>query len=335
MADYQIQDLTENTKNFLFVKTFCTIITPDYFPKALALYKSIRQFEPDIKLQVLVTDNGAVAGSKGIPEGINLITISELKGYSLVDELYRKYAHIDLDFFRWSLKPILISWLIEKDFEKILYLDCDMFFFNDYTFLFEELDHSSILLTPHWRNSNPLIDKDSFIALFTSGIFSGGFIGANRDALPAMRWWAEACHFMMGPRMDIGIYDDQKYLDAFPVLFEKTKIIRHRGCGVGANMEETKRMMVNGKVLINGEYPVIFVHFDNVLVQGILKGYDEHLLPYLNQYTKVFEESGSSLSDYLRQVSVHANADVIRKMKWKLKIRTRIKQALYKLSQKI
>jgi hypothetical protein len=210
-----------------------------------------------------------------------------------------------------------------------------MFFFNDYTFLFEELDHSSILLTPHWRNSNPLIDKDSFIALFTSGIFSGGFIGANRDALPAMKWWAEACHFMMGPRMDIGIYDDQKYLDAFPVLFEKTKIVRHRGCGVGANMEETKRMMVNGKVLINGQYPVIFVHFDNVLVQGILKGYDEHLLPYLNQYTKVFEESGSSLSDYLRQVSVHANADVIRKMKWKLKIRTRIKQALYKLSQKI
>ncbi len=85
-----------------------------------------------------------------------------------------------------------------------------------------------------------------------------------------MRWWANACHFMMGSHVNYGIHDDQKYLDVFPILFETTKIIRHRGCNIGAwNIEESKREIVNGTVLINREFPVIFIHFDGMMIQSI------------------------------------------------------------------
>jgi hypothetical protein len=316
--------------------TFCTIITADYYPKALALYKSLKQFDRPVQLQVLITDNKPVSISGPLPGDIVFIPVSDLAGYSLVNDLYKKYGAADMDSFRWSLKPVFISYLLEKAFEKVLYLDCDMFFFNDYDFLFSELDNSSMLLTPNWINSDPLIDKDSFFSLFTSGFFSAGFIGANKNGLAALKWWANACHFMMGEHIEHGIRADQKYLDVFPVKFENTKILRHPGCNIGAwNYNECKREFVNGTILINGKFPVVFIHFDDMMVKGILRGYDKLLLPHLEQYQKVFEESGSKLSDFIKTIDTHIDAGMIKKIKWRLRLKTRIKQTLYNLSQKL
>jgi hypothetical protein len=316
--------------------TFCTIITAGYYPKALTLYKSLQQFDASVQLQVLVTDNKAVSSTLPQPAGIKLIAVSDLSGYSLVNDLYNKYAHLDPDFFRWSLKPVFISYLLENGFDKVLYIDCDMFFFNDYHFLFSELDNSSVLLTPNWINSDPLVDKDSFFSLFTSGFFSAGFIGANKKGLPALTWWAAACHFMMGEHIQAGIRDDQKYLDIFPLKFAGTKILQHRGCNIGAwNYDECKRELINGKVLINGEFPVIFIHFDGMMVQGILRGYDKLLLPHLEQYQKTFEETGNRLADFIAEVDTHAEVSIVTKIKWRLKFKSRIKKFLYKASRKL
>jgi hypothetical protein len=318
------------------MNTFCTIITADYYPKALALFKSIRQFNPSMGLQVLITDNKPIAENFSVPPGIKIIPVSQLSGYSLVNDLYKKYGHIEMNFFRWSMKPVFITWLLENGFDKVLYIDCDMFFFNDYDFLFSELDTSSVLLTPHWENSDPLVDKDSFFTLFTNGFFPAGFIGVNKKGIPAMQWWANACHFMMGSHVKYGIHDDQRYLDIFPVKFETTMIIRHRGCNVGAwNYEECKREAVNGTVLINGQFPVIFIHFDGMMIQGILRGHDELLAPHLRLYTKTFEEQGVKLPDFIKEMDAHINAGLILRGKWKLKLRTRLKKFLYKLAEKL
>ena len=40
--------------------SFCTIITANYFPFALALYKSIRKFNPEIQFYILIADNHPV-----------------------------------------------------------------------------------------------------------------------------------------------------------------------------------------------------------------------------------------------------------------------------------
>jgi hypothetical protein len=316
--------------------TFCTIITAGYYPKALALFSSLQQFNRPVQLQVLVADNKPVTSISPVPTGINLITASKLSGYSMVDELFKKYAVNDIDSFRWSLKPVFISYLLEQNFEKVLYLDCDMYFFSDYGFLLSDLDSGSLLLTPNWINSDPLVDKDSFFSLFTSGFFSAGFIGANKGGLPALKWWAAACHFMMGEHIQQGIRADQKYLDIFPLKFESTKIVRHRGCNIGAwNYDECKRELINGTVMINGTFPVVFMHFDDMMVKGILRGYDKLLRPHLERYQKTFEENGYQLSDFIASIDTHVDASFVKRIKWSLKIKTRIKKALYKWSQKL
>jgi hypothetical protein len=318
------------------MQAFCTIITADYFPRALALYNSIAAYDEQIELHVLVADNKPVHEiAKQFPR-IRLIPVSNLSHYTLVDELYKKYAHISLDFFRWSLKPVFISYVLEHGIDKLIYLDGDMFFVNDYHFLFLELDSSSVILTPHWKTNDPLADSASFFALFRSGIFTAGFVGANQQALPAMKWWAEACHFMMGEHPALGIHDDQRYLDIFPVYFEGTKVIRHQGCTIGAwHYELSKRELVNGEVMINGKYPVIFIHFEEMLVSQILKGHDPLLLPYLNQYRKVFEENGFVLNNYIKNINTYASATSFHRLKWKIKLRTRMKQFFFKLAKSI
>ena len=314
------------------MNTFSTIITADYFPKAVVLYKSLKSFDKNVLLNILIADTKEINPQIN-SEGIKLSSIKQLVNHSLVKELYEKYAHINLDYFRWSLKSVFTNYLLQSGYDKIIYVDCDMFFVNNYNFLFDHLDNDDILLIPNWNNTNPLDNQSAFLSNFTSGMFSAGFFGVNKNALAAMDWWANACHFMMGEHIEEGVNDDQRYLDMFPVLFEKTKIIRHRGCNIGAwNYEESKRVLVNGELLINGKYPVIFIHFDEMLVSTILKGHDKLLLPYLEQYRNTFESLGYQLDKFLPAYTIYRNPDALMKIKWKLKIKTRFKRWLYKIA---
>jgi hypothetical protein len=301
------------------------------------LYKSLRRFHPGVILKVLVTDADETAAQvfNAFP-GMQIIPVQSLFNYNLVHSLYHKYAHIYPDSFRWALKPVFIQYLLENGFEKVLFTDCDIFFFEDYTFLLDDLDSAAILLTPHWHNSDPVIDERSFLSLFTGGVFNAGFIGANRNGLPALAWWANACHYKMGAYPEMGVHDDQRYLDLFPVKFEFVKIVRHRGCNIGGwNRIECARSLVNGRVLINDQYPIVFIHFGPVLIEQILKGHDPLLLPYLKHYRTVFEEGGTALGTLKKELQYHVDAGTILKLKWRVKIRTRVKSFLFKLAKTI
>src|SRR5215203_7032760 len=99
------------------MNTFCTIISSDYIPYAIALYKSLYKYHDGVQLQVLVAGVERFEPEilKRYP-GIHLHLIKELGNYGLVNELYRKFAHIHMDHFRWSLKPVFISYLLENRF---------------------------------------------------------------------------------------------------------------------------------------------------------------------------------------------------------------------------
>jgi len=317
------------------MNTFCTIITADYYPRALALFSSLLQFDTNARLQVLVADTNEALPLPA-PPGVQIYYPQDLSGYYLVDELYKKYAHIHIDNFRWSMKPVFAAWLLTKEFDKVFYIDCDMFFVNDYRFLFTEFDTADFILTANWKTRDPLIDKESFLSQFTSGMYSAGFFGVTKNGIPALHWWANACHFMMEPSIHLGVHDDQRYLDLLPVIFDTTKIIRHRGCNIGAwNMEESVRSITDGQVMINGEYPVVFIHFDNMMVASILKGHDPLLRPWLDAYESWYRNNGYTLEKFLPDLVTYSKPSLLRKLKWQLQLRTRIKRFFYKLARSL
>jgi hypothetical protein len=72
-----------------------------------------------------------------------------------------------------------------------------------------------------------------------------------------------------------------------------------------------------------------------MLMQEILKGHDELLLPYFEEFKESFEQHGSKLSDFMKDLDYYLNADLFMKLKWKMMIRTRIKRLLIKLAEKL
>lgn len=275
---------------------FCTIITSDYIHYALALHKSLSHFGNDVKLYILISDGNEMVSRK-IEEkypGIFIVYSKELCASGIGKNIYEKYYDEDISAFRWSMKPVLINYLLElKDYQKIIYLDADIYFYNDYNFLLDELDIYNVSLTPHWRSPDPHTDLINFGSLYKEGIFNGGFIGVNKKGKDAMDWFAKVCEFICINDSAQVMYYDQLHLNMLPVYFDKVGIIKHKGCNVANwNMVECKRSLAIDKqrVLIANEFPIVFIHFSKATVNGIIGGADPLLVPYLEDYYKVLNQ---------------------------------------------
>lgn len=271
------------------MEAFCTIITYDYLFYAQALQASFKHFHADIPLHVFIADEGlSLSTIKVDLPNTHFYTTDTFEKDTMAQALHKKYVEgeEDYDKFRWSMKSVFMRFLLEeKACEKVIFLDPDLYFFNDGSFLFQALDDAHIILTPHWRSSDPKTDLINFNLLSYCGLFNAGFIGATKDGIPALNQWAEWCLFKCLKDRLLSHFDDQGYLDLLPIYFEKVKIIRHKGCNVANwNQIECKRVRVKDKILINGEEPIIFMHFTKSTIQGIQHGEDGLLETHLEEY---------------------------------------------------
>jgi hypothetical protein len=318
------------------MRAVCTIITSNYFPYAAALYRSLIKFHSDEKLVILVCDEGPLNFSSTTFPGIEIIRLKAIMSFGETECLYSKYYRDNIDAFRWSMKPVLLSYLLKNGYEKVMYVDCDIFFFNDYDFLFDELNSSSVLLTPCWRTIDYKKNEEEFISLYTDGLYNAGFIAAGKKGILALEWWTQACFYKIAIDYKQGLFVDQRYLDAMPVMFPNIKAIEHKGCNISVwNQHECKRILVDDKVLINGKDPIVFIHFNNNYIKELLEGRDHLLFPHLKQYEATFNEPGYRLSDFISGLPEHKEAGALKKFKHKTLLRTRMKNFLHKLIDKI
>ncbi len=271
-------------------QAFCTIITPDYINYALAARKSLLDVGNNVSFHILIAgERDELKEHIGSHySGTSVYYAPEICTNGTGRDIYNKYYHSDTDAFRWSMKPVFLNYLLKRNCEKVIYIDCDIYFFGDYQFLFDQLDEYSVLITPHWRSPNPHADLSNFETLYTSGLYNGGFIGVNKNATDAMNWWAMACAFICVVDTQKGMFVDQVHLNLLPIYFDKVGILKHKGCNVANwNMVECKRSLASdGKtVVIQNKFPIVFIHFTNSTVRGISSGDDALLMPYLEKYS--------------------------------------------------
>lgn len=294
---------------------FCTITTYDHLYKVFALRDSLVQFNPDITLHVLMTDgNHAEVRS----ENIKMYSVADMNAEEIVRKIAAKYAH-QKDRLRWSLKPCFLKFLlIQGGTDKVIYLDNDLFFFNDYAFLFDELNDHAFLLTPHYYDRSPKKDQNWLEANFRAGLFNAGFIAVNKNAVSTLQWWAECCLYRCKKSAFRGTFDDQKYLDLIPVMREDAAILRHQGCNVAEwNRFLCLRQVVNGQVLINGMWPIIFIHFNYTTIREIMNGTEPHLVSHFDRYFQTLKKYKPTLqqADLYKPV---AKTDWIKYFIWRI-----------------
>jgi len=280
--------------------------------RTFALHQSLLAHNPHTELHVLVADEPEKVQAirqQDLPlSNLYIYTLSEVCKDDISQKIIRKYLGVNMDSLRWSLKPVLIRYLLtEKQCVKVLFLDNDLFFLQPYDFLWDELAQGRILLSPHWRSMHPYVDPDSFINNFTDGIYNGGFVGVTNKAIDIMNWWAEVCEYRCDKAKSEGFFVDQKYLDLLHSRFEGVRVLRHQGCNVAYwNQTDCKRTQVGNKVLINGRVPIVFIHFTSYLIADIDQGEDPLLQSHLKHYLHVLAQ-GATIQEELLEVAVPDN----------------------------
>jgi colanic acid/amylovoran biosynthesis glycosyltransferase len=299
---------SENTK------CFCTICTADYIPNVYALRDSLKMFDRKIVLNVLVVDS---VQSLPNDDGINFFSFNDIGEMGNV--ISNKYKD-ENDNLRWASKPLFLEFLLDvKNYSSVIYVDNDINFFGNYSFLFDLLKNHSVILTPHWRVSTP--DVGSFNLNFKDGFFNAGFFGASNKGMKAIRWWRKCCEHAMSKDYSEGLYVDQKYLDLMPIIFENVFVVKHMGCNVANwNVNVCRRVDMGwNRIFINGQWPIIFIHFTKSLKDALERGEDGLIKPHFDLYQervnkyKKLEMSGYAYSGDILSVPI---SDELKKTFW-------------------
>lgn len=257
----------------------CTISSHSHLFKADALFHSLRG-DTGADLIHLVIDSGPASPNDA--RGVMLRGLSSLT-VRWAAEILGSYRG---DALRWGCKPLLIGQLLEEGYDRVIYVDNDICFFSSPDPLFEMLDAHAVLLTPHFYPADPTRGQHWLEANFRVGLYNAGFVAAGQNGRGAMEWWAACCAYSIRKSAWRGLFDDQKYLDLLPVIFDGVHVLRHRGCNVaGWNIDMCPRTVsADGSVIIDGRWPLVFVHFNSFTVRAILKGRDPLLAPLMRQY---------------------------------------------------
>lgn len=273
---------------------FCTISTQSHVFKSNAMLESVKR-HTQTDLFCLITDEITDEIER---DGIHWQGLNVLNGLH-AKSIIERYTGNAL---RWACKPLYIEYLLKQGYDAVIYGDNDLYFYASADFLFEKLQTSDVLLTPHFYPVDYEKNQDQLEANFRVGLFNAGFIGVNKNALTAMNWWAGCCKYNVKQAAHRGLFDDQKYLDLFPILFDRVEILKHRGCNVAAwNVETSPRSLKDGHVYLNDEFPLIFTHYNIFTIRCILDGTDGLLAPWMKQYEKALQKhkSGYTLAQEL------------------------------------
>lgn len=259
----------------------CTISSKSHLFKVNTLFSSLVSFF-DGDLFCLVTDiTKVVKQNIGIFENLKQLDISNL------NEIIQKYKGDEL---RWLLKPIYLKYLLDRGYKRVIYVDNDIYFFQSPTLLFERLNKSSILLTPHFYPSNPKNNQNWFEANFRVGLYNAGFIGVNQNAAQMLDWWRDCCLYNVKKSFWRGLFDDQKYLDLVPVIFDHVEIVKDSGCNLaGWNFENRLKQLKKPDL-----ETVTFVHFAELSIKEfskidspfnpLFKVYENQILKWNNNF---------------------------------------------------
>lgn len=277
---------------FVMAKTaLCTISTRSHIFKSKVLLESARRYT-QADLFCLLTDTVELPSALC---GETYHTLDVLQGETAA-AIKRKYKGNKL---RWACKSLYLMHLLDAGYEKVVYVDNDICFFSSADFLYERLENASVLLTPHHYPFDP-IDKPNWLeANFRVGLYNAGFVGVSTKGRKAMEWWAGCCLYNVKQSAWRGLFDDQKYLDLLPIIFEGVEVTSHKGCNVaGWNLDVSRRVKnAEGEATIDGKWPIVFIHFAATTFRQVLAGNDTALAPYLQRYTQALQTQNPSYSE--------------------------------------
>lgn len=249
-----------------------TIVAKNYIGLAQILERSIRRHDNELDFYIVVVDEIESELRQELPD--NIVVAREQLGVAatLWSDMSFRY---NLTEFCTSIKPVAFRYLfVEQGYEKCVYLDPDIYFFDRIGKIYEILDHCEILLTPHLTRIELDFSGDySERGIMQTGVFNLGFCGLKRgeSSLRMLNWWYDRLVTQCFNDLARGLFTDQKWMDLMPCYFsDQLKVDRSLGMNVAPwNFHERQIVQLDSKsygVCYRDQeqspiMPLIFVHY--------------------------------------------------------------------------
>jgi hypothetical protein len=242
-------------------RAICTIVAKNYLAYARTLCESYQALHPGERCFVLIVDDYHERIDP-TQEPFEVLGVEDLEIPHFYPQFAFKYNVTELST---AVKPYLLELLFkQKGVDKLLYLDPDILVLHRLDHLFESLDQSDLILTPHVEADYP--DDGKFpddAATMRVGMFNLGFLGINSgpNADRFLQWWKGKLYDRCVVDFAAGLHVDQKYLDLALFLFEGIHVEKDTGYNVAIhNLHSRHLSLENGRWLCNGK-PLYFYHF--------------------------------------------------------------------------
>lgn len=240
-----------------------TICAKNYLAQALTLRESFLKHNPSLNFFIFLADkidgvedvDGVVALDKSwIPDWVNMAF---------------KYDVIE---FNTSIKPFCFGKLFKDGYEKVIYLDPDIYVTRPLDFIYECLNDKSIVLTPHYCDIEEHFDGAVSEETFNKvGIYNLGFCALKNDKVgqEIAKWWQNRLQYKCYSQSSEGLFVDQKWMDYIPGFFpDATCVSSHYGMNVAIwnlherelFIDEKQGYMIRRKKA-GDEFPLLFFHF--------------------------------------------------------------------------
>lgn len=241
-----------------------TICSINYLAQAKVLQKSLQETNPDFDFKIGLCDR--LDKVKITPEKIDGLDIVEVHtiGIPAFDAMCDRY---DITELNTAIKPFYFSYFFELGlWDKILYIDPDIQFFDSLALVNAHLENSDILLTPHF--STPIFDgkEPSEQKMFVNGIYNLGFLGLRKSeqADAMLHWWKAKLEKECFMDIQNGMFVDQLYCNMVPLYFKNVAIEKNAGLNMAYwNLHERVLSKRNGEYFANEE-PLVFYHFSGM-----------------------------------------------------------------------
>jgi hypothetical protein len=245
-----------------------TSATLTYIDRASVLAESVRRFHDNADVYITFPDD-APPGTDIDDALARFDGVIRLEDIGLEADTGWIFSHNVVEFCT-AVKPFALRFLLDKGYDRIVYLDPDIALFSPLDWVLGQLEHGSIALTPHQlqpeETKQAVVDNE--ICSLRYGVYNLGFVAIRNDAngRAFAKWWSERCYHYCLDEPEQGLFTDQKLCDLVPALFDNVRVLRHAGLNV-ASWNLSRRTITaspTGQLVVGGTEPLVFFHFTKI-----------------------------------------------------------------------
>lgn len=238
-----------------------TICAKNYLAQALSLKESFLANNNDSDFYIYLSDRKT--------EDVKTDVI-ELDNSWIPDweDMAYKYGVVE---FSTAIKPFCIQSLFKLGYDKVIYLDPDIYVTSKLTYLWDLLDVKSAIITPHYckiqvdYNGTTTEEELLFVGIFNLGFCA---IRNNEIGVNIANWWANRLRDKCYYDKEDALHVDQKWIDFLPAFYPNdVEVCRHPGVNTAIwNLHERELIFRDDHYFIKytdeeKEYALLFYHF--------------------------------------------------------------------------